>query len=770
MKNNIDLDLVDASFGDPLAQLEARYFGLLEAAPDAMVVVDEGGQIVLFNLRAEIQFGYPRDELLGHPVTTIIPNGFAERLVADSLRTTAEALNQQIGTGIELIGRRRDGSEFPIEIMLSPLLTAESLLVTAAIRDISQRRKSENKIIYLNRIYATLSSINALIVRVRAHDELFREACSLAVATGGFCKAWIGIVDPAGKELVLVASAAANSKPISILNDSYMLDERAPLGGSLVVRAVREGKAMFSNSAQTDNALVFVGDQAAAEINSAAVLPLVVAGKVAGMFALYSTEANFFDEVELKLLVELADDISYAMLNIDKQDQLNYLAYHDSLTGLANERLFLDRVSTHIASARRGSYRFALYLFDLDGFKDINDSLGQAAGDSLLQQVTDWLICHTGDVNLVARIGADQFAIVVPAIREDGEVARLVKKLLSEFMEQVFPVGDAELRVAAKIGITLFPQDGVVAEDLFKKSEAVLKRAKADGDRFLFYEREMTDKVASGLALENQLRNALDEGQFVLHYQPIIHLSSGAISGAEALIRWNHPEVGLMSPDSFIPILEETGMIHEVGRWVLRTAIGDYMRWCALGFSDIRIAVNVSQVQLRAPGFLAEIRQLLGHEAKAASGLELELTEGLMMLDIDENIKTLSAIRDLGVRVSIDDFGTGFSSLSHLTRLPLDTLKVDRTFIKNMTATPEDYVLVAAIVSLANLLGFNVLAEGVETQEQSESLRLLNCNEVQGFLFSKPLPVDAFEAKLLSADRGAAQDLSETVSTSSLVT
>jgi len=211
-------------------------------------------------------------------------------------------------------------------------------------------------------------------------------------------------------------------------------------------------------------------------------------------------------------------------------------------------------------------------------------------------------------------------------------------------------------------------------------------------------------------------------------------------------------------------------MIHEVGRWVLRTAIGDYLRWCALGFSDIRIAVNVSQVQLRAPGFLAEIRQLLGHEAKAASGLELELTEGLMMLDIDENIKTLSAIRDLGVRVSIDDFGTGFSSLSHLTRLPLDTLKVDRTFIKNMTATPEDYVLVAAIVSLANLLGFNVLAEGVETQEQSESLRLLNCNEVQGFLFSKPLPVDAFEAKLLSADRGAAQDLSETVSTSSLVT
>ncbi|MDO8860803.1 EAL domain-containing protein [Haliea sp. E1-2-M8] len=741
-----------------LAQMEQRYFGLLEAAPDAMAVVDQDGLIVLLNLRAESQFGYPRDELLGHPVTTIIPNGFAERLVADSLRTAAEALSQQIGTGIELIGRRRDGTEFPIEIMLSPLETPEGLLVTAAIRDISLRRLAENKIIYLNRIYATLSGINTLIVRARNRDELFREACRLAVEAGGFCKVWIGLVDATGKNLDLTASADMDPNLTGILDDSCVLAECGPLGSSLAVRAVREKKVLFSNSVQADTPLLFGGEYAATEIHSTAVLPLIVADSVVGVFALYSTETDFFDEVELNLLAELAGDISYAIANIDQQDQLSYLAYYDALTGLANQKLFLERVSTQILSASYGGHELALYLFDLEGFKNINDSLGQTAGDTLLQQVAEWLTGQVGDPNLVARISSDCFAVVLPMVGNAGDVARLVKKSMAEFTESLFHLHDVDLRVAAKVGVALFPEDADTADQLFKKAEAALKRAKEDGDRYLFYTRKMTDMVASRLSLENQLRKALEEEQFVLHYQPIIDLSSGEISGAEALIRWNHPEAGLLAPVDFIPILEETGMIRDVGRWVLRQAIDDYLRWCDQGLPNMRVAVNLSQLQLRDPEFVTEIRELLAVDARAATGLELEITESLMMLDVEQNVESLNAIRELGVRIAIDDFGTGYSSLSHLARLPVDTLKVDRTFVQDMTLSPEGHVLVHAIISLAHLLKINVVAEGVETEGQSEALRLLSCNEVQGFLFSKPIPADVFEEGLLAAGKSLAED------------
>jgi diguanylate cyclase (GGDEF)-like protein/PAS domain S-box-containing protein len=738
--------------GKRLIQMEERYFGLLEAAPDAMAVVDQGGFIVLLNLRAETQFGYPRDELLGRPVTTIIPNGFAQRLVADSLRTAAEALSQQIGTGIELLGRRKDASEFPIEIMLSPLMTADGLLVTAAIRDISQRRIAENKIIYLNRIYATLSNINALIVRVKTRDELLREACRIAVATGEFCKAWIGLLDDTGKKLELAASSGVEPELTAIFDNSFLLSAQAPSASSLVVQAVRENRVMFSNNAQADRAFLFGDNYSAAEINSTAVLPLFVADKVVGMFALYSREGDFFDDDELKLLADLAGDISYSMTSIAKQAQLNYLAYYDFLTGLANRKLFLERVSTHILRAQYDDHKLGLYLFDLEGFKNINDSLGQMAGDSLLKQVAVWLTGQVGDVSQVARIDADHFAVVLPMIRGAGDVARSLKRSMSELMEQLFQLNGATMRVSAKVGIALFPEDAVTADQLFKMAEAALKRAKKDGDRYLFYAPEMTQMVASRLSLENRLRGALEKNQFVLHYQPIVNFSSGAVCGAEALLRWNCPERGLVQPADFISILEETGMIHEVGRWVLRQAIDDYLRWRQLGVSDFRIAVNLSQLQLRDPGFLATIKQLLDVDAYAAAGLELEITEGLVMADVEQNIKSFSALRELGVRISIDDFGTGYSSLSHLTRLPLDTLKIDRSFVKDMTLSSAGHVLVHAIISLAHLLEMNVLAEGVETEEQSDCLKLLNCNEMQGFLFSKPLPADAFEEKMVTTN------------------
>jgi len=733
-----------------LVQMEDRYLGLLEAAPDAMVVVNEVGNIILLNLRAESLFGYLRNELLGEPIKTIIPHGFAERLLADGLRTTTEALAQQIGTGIELTGMRKDGARFPIEIMLSPLETAEGLLITAAIRDITKRKNTENRIIYLNRIYAMLSGINSLIIRVQERDVLFNEACRIAVESAGFSKAWIGLVDEQQMKVLPAGSAGVNPEMLATLRTRYSLNTDESRDATMVVRAINEKKSIVSNLSRTEDRVLFEKRHLWPDIQSVAILPLLIADKAAGVLALYSNATAYFDEEEMRLLTELAGNISFAIDNIDKRKQLDYLAYYDALTGLANHRLFLERVAQHVRIAQRDGHKLAIYLVDLEGFKNINDSHGQTAGDSLLRQVAEWLSQNLGDVTLLARVGADHFAAVLPKVRRDSDVASLLKKTMVEFQEHSFQINETELRISAKVGVALFPDDALDADELYKKTEAALKRAKEDGDRFLFYTRKMTAMVAHRLSLETHLRKALENEEFIVHYQPKVDIVSGKVTSAEALIRWNDPRTGLVAPGQFIPILEETGLIHEVGRWALYKANSDYLRWRSMGLEAMRIAVNVSQLQLRDAGFVNEIQKLTAMDNHAAAGLELEITESLIMEDINHCITTLQAIRNTGVTVAIDDFGTGYSSLSYLAKLPLDTLKIDRTFIHDMTVTHGGMVLVQAIISLAHLLNLKVVAEGVETDEQLNQLRILGCNEMQGYLFSKPLPRELFEARYLT--------------------
>jgi EAL domain-containing protein (putative c-di-GMP-specific phosphodiesterase class I) len=284
---------------------------------------------------------------------------------------------------------------------------------------------------------------------------------------------------------------------------------------------------------------------------------------------------------------------------------------------------------------------------------------------------------------------------------------------------------------------------------LLKNAEAALKKAKMSGERCLFYAQRMTDTVVGRFTLEFHLHEALDKGEFVLHYQPKVNLLSGELTGAEALLRWNDPRTGLVPPTKFIPLLEETGLIYAVGRWVLQRAIDDYLRWRAAGLEVMRIAVNVSPLQLRNRGFIAELKQAVSIHDYAAAGLELEITEGVIMEDIGHSIASLRAIRSMGVSVAIDDFGTGFSSLSYLSKLPADTLKIDRSFVNDMTAGTAGRALVSTIIGLAHALELKVVAEGVETEEQANMLRLLNCDEMQGYLCSKPLPCGIFETRYL---------------------
>ncbi len=613
-------------------------------------------------------------------------------------------------------------------------------------RDITERKEAQARLAYLNRVYIVRSEINSMIMRVRDRAELFNEACRVAVEIAGFRMAMVGIVDRSTGLIAPVASAGKNQALVATIVN--ILSSSTLASGTMIARAIRERKQIVSNDSQHDPQVVFRAKYTEAGVCSMVVLPLIVADEAIGALALYAGEKNFFHAEELKLLTELAGDIAFAVDHIGKQARLDYLAYYDVLTGLANRRLFLERVAQHIRSATGAGRRIGLFLIDLERFKNINDSFGWPAGDALLCQVAEWLRHRVGDASLLARLGADQFAVVSTQIGEQ-DVLLLIEQTLDAFLNHPFHLTDSVFHVAVKVGAAMFPEDGVDAETVLRHAEAALKTAKASGEQYLLYTPSMTAAVAGRPSLENRLRLAFDNNEFVLHYQPKVDLVSGMMTSAEALIRWNDPHSGLVPPGRFISVLEETGLIHEVGRWALRQAIEDYLRWRAAGLAVVRLAVNVSPLQLRHRTFVSEIQRAIDLGVHAAQGLELEITESLFMENVSQSIASLRAIRAMGVKIAIDDFGTGFSSLSYLARFPVDTLKIDRSFVVDMTDSPEGLALVSTIIHLAHALKLEVVAEGVETVEQSRLLRLLNCDAMQGFVFGKAVPGEVFEALFL---------------------
>jgi diguanylate cyclase (GGDEF)-like protein/PAS domain S-box-containing protein len=725
---------------------QKRFKAIFDQAPIAMALLDAQGHPTLSNLPLSKMVGYSNDEL---SKMTFSDFTYPEDVDKD-LNQFAELMEGKIAKyNMEKRYVHKDGHLIWANLFVTILRDEHGLPqeVIGMAEDITDRKQAEARIKYLSRVQAVLSGINALIVRVRDRDELFREACRVAVDKGGFRMAMLVIVDPGTKKVVSIASAGKNEELLTLIKDR--LSSSVDVSDTMVGMVIKGGETIVSNDSLNDTRLVFRDKYAESVVRSMVILPLIVSDEVVGTISLYASEIDFFHEEELNLLTELAGDIAFAIDHIGKQERINYLAYYDVLTGLANRTLFLDRVAQYMRSAISGGHQLAIGLIDLERFKNINDSLGRTAGDVLLRQVAEWLTYKTGDANLLARIDADHFALVLPEVRQDGDLARLVENTMDAFLQHPFLLNDTVFRISVRVGVSLFPDDGTEAETLFRNAEAALKKAKAGGDRYLFYTPQMTAAVAGKLSLENQLRQAIDNEEFVLYYQPKVNLVSGKVTSAEALIRWNDPRTGLVPPGKFIPILEETGLIYEVGRWALRQAIADYLRWRAMGLPAVRIAVNVSPLQLRSHGFVAEIERKIGIGANAAEGLELEITESLIMEDVKHSITSLQAIRALGVTIAIDDFGTGFSSLSYLAKLPVDTLKIDRAFVIEMDK-PEGLALVSTIIILAHALKLKVVAEGVETEQQLRQLLSLNCDEMQGFLFSKPVPAEIFEAKFLA--------------------
>jgi diguanylate cyclase len=435
-------------------------------------------------------------------------------------------------------------------------------------------------------------------------------------------------------------------------------------------------------------------------------------------------------------------------VELDSQrKRIERLAHYDATTGLANRVLFGERLAALAAGAHRGEGRFAVVVVQLDQYETIAGVVGRKSGDDLVVQVSTALARLTGDPTRIARIDPDRLAIIASPTGENAAAVHALLDGLKAIFEAPFALSGREFRLAPSVGVAICPDDGASAQIVLRNAEAAAAHARASDGTHVFYAEKLTARVAEKLAMESRLRRAVERDEFVVHYQPKVSLRDGRIVGVEALIRWMSPELGLVFPARFIPMLEETGLIREVGQWVLRKATADHQRWARRGPNAPRIAVNVSVSQLHRPDFVSMVRDAIA-DTVPVPAIDLEITESLLMENVQESIAKLSEIRDLGVGISIDDFGTGHSSLAYLARLPVNAVKIDRLFVSSMLENAGTLRLVSTMIELAHSLRLKVVAEGVESPEQAAALRTLHCDEIQGYLVGRPVPWEEMAALL----------------------
>jgi len=611
--------------------------------------------------------------------------------------------------------------------------------------DITARKVAELRIVRLNRTYAVLSGINSLIVRATDRDLLLRDACRFAVEHGGFRVAWCGLLDEATR--IVRPTAFAGDADDLAPSVSLKLDADTA-NTSLVVEALRTQLPQLCNDLTREDAKSLYRQEFVARgYRSMVALPLVVGRQAMGCFVLLTEASGYFDEEEMRLLIELAQDIAFALDHIGKAERLRYLASFDPLTGLANRSAFVERIGQYLGMATHTQSRFIVAIADPERFEVLNNTLGREGGDELLQRAATRFAAAAGGSDVVARIGSDRFAAIIPESSEGFDAPRLLEEFWRKWLAAPFSIGGQSVELTAKAGVAIFPADGETANALLANAEAALRAAKESGKTFGFYTANLSERFVERVALEKSLRRALENEEFVLYYQPKVDLVQRRVKGVEALIRWRRPDHGLVPPTAFIPLLEETGMIVEVGEWVLRQASFDRTRWLEQRLAAPRVAVNVSAVQLRRDDFVRSVSRIV-KMAGGTAGLDIEVTETLLLTDVAENLVKLEQIRALGVVIALDDFGTGYSSLGYLAKLPVETLKIDRSFVASMLDDSSAMTLVSTIISLARSLKLETVAEGVESEEQAKILRLIGCDQMQGYLISKPLSFEEMTAFL----------------------
>ena len=672
-----------------LWQSEHMFHDLLEFAPDAIVISDAHGHISVVNGQAEKVFGYTRDELVGKPIEILIPS----RLRGDHDRYRKNYHGQPHprpmgGAGMEIFCVRKDGTEFPGDISLGPLETAEGRLVMAVVRDVTERRRLEAQTRESARYARSLieASLDPLVT-ISSEGTITDVNQATELATG-----------------------LARDKLVGSDFASYFTDPQEAREGymhAFVNGIVRDWPLTLRHESGKEidvlyNASVYRDES----------------GDVLGVFA---AARDVTERKQFEL-------------------QLSHQATHDALTGLPNRTLLQDRLNQAIVKSQREGHSIAVMFMDLDNFKQVNDTLGHAVGDGLLCGVAERVrnVLREGDT--VARFGGDEYVVLLQDVAGPKDLDAIARKIL-EAISLPFDQQGSLLYANASMGITVFPKDGDTADELLRNADTAMYVAKDQGrNTYRYFSAEMDSALLGKLELGNQLRQALQNNEFVLYYQPKVNLGTGEVSGMEALIRWNHPQKGKVPPGLFIPVAEECGLIVDIGLWVINEACRQIRQWLNDGLTPGRVAINLSAAQCRTNEVIGRVREALAINGLQGEILEVEVTESMMMQDTESAIRILLELKRMGVNVAIDDFGTGYSSLSYLKRFPIDCLKVDKSFVDDIEFDPNDCEIVLAIIGMAHGLGLKVVAEGVETEAQLEFLRQNGCDEMQGYLFSKPLP------------------------------
>ena len=608
-----------------------------------------------------------------------------------------------------------------------------------SLRTRSEWQRQQEHIAHLTRILKMQSAITSAVLRILDRDALLTEACRVATEVGRYERALVSMVAPGARRAqVRFESGMPASLPRVT---GFDIGDGTHPDRSLTGRALRTGEvAVCRDLAQFDLPILERERLLTSGVRSMAALPLVVEGVSVGALTLLSHDTTHMRDDELLLLKEIAATLSFALRFQQQADIAQYLSHHDSLTGLAKRSVFSRRLDDRLRQRFGPEDNPAVAALDLHHLNHINDSFGPHFGDALLQEVAERLKEHAGSDDRVGYLGGGTFVLVEPGVKASHE--SITSLIDASVFGRPFIIDGRRVRVSCCSGVARYPVDGEDGSTLVQKAEAALKQAKATGERYLHYKLEMRSEVAERLALEHKLREAIDKQQFELYYQPQVCLASGRIESLEALLRWHDPEEGLVLPARFLPILEASGLIIQVGQWVLERAVKDCQHWQQLGLGPIRVAVNVSAIQIRRRLFVDHVLELLsgwpGHSK--GYGVDLELTETALLQDIEVTGGRLRELRAAGIRIALDDFGTGYSSLGLLSKLPVDLLKIDRSFVRDLPNDPTNLALTRSIIDLASAFGLLTVAEGVESAEQVKALRILRCDQSQGDFHCPPRP------------------------------
>lgn len=724
-----------------LRDSEERFRAIVETTEDWIWELDDRGRHSYSNRSVSALLGYPPEYLIGRDALEFMVEEDRIAVAATLPGLTAAKRGWQNWI---LRWRHRDGGIRLLESSARPLLDEAGTLIgyRGIDRDVTLRMQQANKIQQLARIQAVLGAHATAVLRAGDAEQLLDLTCRVAVEQGHFLAAVIGRQVP-----------GVNFATVSSFGDPGVLQMIAALGpialdtpdadAPLALRAFRRGQRILTPDYSRSDAPAAL--RAAMErVGVAAQIALPIGAPPWAVLVLYSNAPQDFDSDELALLERLTAEIDHARDFIAKSERLEYLAYHNPVTGLPSRTSFSELIGARL---EQGPH--VLVMADVDRFRYFNHSRGRHFGDQLLGAVGARLMSLIPADALFTHPGDDAFLFAYPSTETlDTAVAR-VEQLLAGCCELPFLVDGEEVNVRLHASVLLAPTHGSNAESIEHSLVAVLAEAQARDQLVLAFTEEVRVRASQRADLERELRTALAKDEYELFLQPKFHSASQRLTGAEALLRWRHPERGLVPPALFIPILEETGLIIDVGAWVRCEGIAIWRRWHDQGHVGLRLAVNVSARELRHSNFIAQCTELLD-DYNGDHGLDIEITESMLMDDIGKSVQILQALRSLGCRIAIDDFGTGYSSLNYLSRLPADALKIDQSFTSALAHSPDTLSLVTNVIGLAHSLGLTVVAEGVEEEEQAKLLRLLRCDEMQGYHLGQPMPVAEFERKLLS--------------------